>query len=164
MIYFIGPLHEAELVASDVADNCPDLLVNMFPNEPFTIQDWLHSHVWTVVVAMPKECPMLNVFAFTDEQRRTFQWGLDQGPNGESIIVCTVSQDYSVQVKGPEGEPRIRGRQVQATGRGTIAQMAYDSALGDLAVALDKAKHEMVNDPPTLDAPLEGPHRLFGKD
>lgn len=107
---------------------------------------------------------MLQMFAFTDEKRRTFQWGLDND-SGEAIITCTVTQDYSLPIETPDG-PKVRAMQVPGFGKGTTAQIAYDAALADLVINLKDwdAKLREMPDVSIVDVALdEGPHRLFGK-
>lgn len=159
MIYYEGPWADAMLVASDVEDNCPDLLVGRMP-KTLTVGPIINSPLWMVVIAMPEECPMLSVFSFTDEKRRTFEWGLDDD-RGESIITCKVSQPYSVTVEY-EGEKRIRGQIVTGNGRGTTAQIAYDAALADLIVEMKKAT---VRESPLVTIDVTQPERpLFGDE
>jgi len=110
---------------------------------------------------------MLQVFSFTDEKLRTFQWGLDED-RGETQIICAVTQDFSIPVWVKDGDAtieKIRAMQVPGFGKGTTAQIAYDAALADLVVNLRDAdaKLRAMADPTLVDVTLdEGPHRLFG--
>lgn len=136
MIYYKGPYQDAVLVADDVQDNCPDLLVGLMPFTHRAIAPDRRGE-WAVIIAMPEETPMLEVFSFTDEKLRTFQWGLEDD-RGETSIICKVSQNYSTTYEF-EGETRIRGQMIFGKGVGPTAQIAYDAALASLTEEMKKA-------------------------
>ena len=163
MILYRGPYPDAVLVATDVDGECPELYVGLVPSTARSIEADRNGE-WTVLIANLEEVPMLEVFSFTDEQRRTFRWGMDED-RGETVILCDVYQDYSLNVTTPEG-PKVRAMQVRGAGKGSTAQIAYDQALADLVVNLKdaEAKIRAMGDPEIIDVTLdEGPHRLFGK-
>jgi len=163
MILYRGPYPDAVLVATDVTDECPELYVGLMPSTARAIEADRNGE-WSVIIANLEEVPMLEVFSFTDEKRRTFRWGMDED-RGETVILCNVFQDYSLAVETPEG-PKMRGVQVMGAGKGSTAQIAYDAALADLVVNFKdaEAKIRAMGDPPITDISLdEGPHRLFGK-
>jgi hypothetical protein len=129
MIYYRGAYGDAVLVASDVEDQCPDLVVGLMPSTARAIEPDRHGE-WTVCIALPEETPMLHMFSFTDDKQRTFEWGLEY-VRDETVIICKVSQPYKTTIE-VEGEKRIQGINVYGAGDGSTAQIAYDKALAEL--------------------------------
>lgn len=133
MILYTGPYGDALLVADDVDRECPDLYVGFLPHEARAIEPDRCGE-WAVIIACKEELPMMGVFSFTDENKRTFEWALDER-GGETVIICKASQPYSFE-KIVDGETRTDGQIVSATGEGTTAQIAYDLATKKLAEAM----------------------------
>jgi hypothetical protein len=158
MIYYRGPYGDAMLVATDVEDET-GFLVARIPSH-INRGGLSRDHDWIVYVAMPEEAPMLGMFSFTDERLRTFEWGLDDD-KGESVITCSVSQNYSTTIE-VDGEKRIRGQMVVGKGRGSTAQIAYDASLADLVVKMKAAIEHPLESP--LVVPEAEQRPLFGKD
>lgn len=142
MIYYRGPYGDACIVASDVEENCPDLLVGLMPSSHRAIEPDRHGE-WTVCIALPEETPLLNMFSFTDDKQRTFEWGLEYVKD-ETLIICKVSQPYKTTIE-VEGEKRIHGVNVIGAGDGPTAQIAYDKAL---AMLVESMKSAIAANPP----------------
>lgn len=140
MILYTGPYADALLVADDVCRECPDLYVGFLPHEARAIEPDRCGE-WAVVIGCQEELPMLHMFSFTDEQHRTFEWGLEERA-GETYIICKAGQSVSSETV-VDGENRKLGEIVYGLGDGTTAQIAYDKATTALAEQVAQARKRL---------------------